>query len=85
MGQLRSALRAYASERGVRLIGDVAIYVAPGSADHRAHPELFQERFEQMVANITKVVRGKDDVIVDPARSAIVSNGMYPDWIVTVA
>jgi 4-alpha-glucanotransferase len=38
-----SALRRYASERGVRLIGDVAIYVAPGSADHRAHPELFQE------------------------------------------
>ncbi|MGI8902121.1 MAG: 4-alpha-glucanotransferase [Solirubrobacteraceae bacterium] len=37
-----SALRAYASERGIGLIGDVAIYVAPGSADHRAHPELFQ-------------------------------------------
>ena len=35
------ALRAYAAERGVRLIGDVPIYVAPGSADHRAHPELF--------------------------------------------
>ena len=37
-----SALRAYAAERGVRLFGDVAIYVAPGSADHRAHPELFR-------------------------------------------
>jgi len=37
-----TALRAYASERGVRLFGDVAIYVAPGSADHRAHPEMFQ-------------------------------------------
>ncbi len=36
-----SALRAYANERGIRLIGDVPIYVAPGSADHRAHPELF--------------------------------------------
>jgi 4-alpha-glucanotransferase len=36
-------LRRYALERGVRLVGDVAIYVAPGSADHRAHPELFQE------------------------------------------
>jgi len=36
------ALRAYACERGVRLIGDVPIYVAPGSADHRAHPELFR-------------------------------------------
>jgi 4-alpha-glucanotransferase len=40
-----SALRAYAEERGVRLLGDVAIYVAPGSADHRAHPELFQQGF----------------------------------------
>jgi 4-alpha-glucanotransferase len=35
-------LRRYARERGVRLIGDVAIYVAPASADHVAHPELFQ-------------------------------------------
>jgi 4-alpha-glucanotransferase len=40
-----AALRAYAAERGVKLLGDVAIYVAPGSADHRAHPELFQEGF----------------------------------------
>jgi 4-alpha-glucanotransferase len=37
------ALRAYAGDRGVRLIGDVPIYVAPGSADQRAHPELFQD------------------------------------------
>jgi 4-alpha-glucanotransferase len=37
-----AALRAYGAERGVRLIGDVPIYVAPGSADHEAHPELFQ-------------------------------------------
>jgi 4-alpha-glucanotransferase len=37
-----AALRRYAGERGIRLLGDVAIYVAPGSADHRTHPELFQ-------------------------------------------
>jgi 4-alpha-glucanotransferase len=37
-----SALRRHAAERGVRLIGDIPIYVAPGSADHRAHPELFR-------------------------------------------
>jgi 4-alpha-glucanotransferase len=36
-----SALRAYAAERGVRLIGDVPIYVAEGSCDHAAHPDLF--------------------------------------------
>ncbi|HWT24258.1 MAG TPA: 4-alpha-glucanotransferase [Solirubrobacteraceae bacterium] len=37
------ALRAYAAERGVRIIGDVPIYVAPGSVDHRAHPEFFRD------------------------------------------
>jgi len=35
-------LRAYAAERGVRLIGDLPIYVAPGGADHVSHPELFR-------------------------------------------
>jgi 4-alpha-glucanotransferase len=38
-----AALRRYGQERGIRIMGDVAIYVSPGSADHRAHPELFQE------------------------------------------
>jgi len=38
-----AALRSYAAERGVRLIGDVPIYVAPRSADHVAHPELFRD------------------------------------------
>ncbi|HZU60650.1 MAG TPA: 4-alpha-glucanotransferase, partial [Solirubrobacteraceae bacterium] len=37
------ALRLYARDRGIRLFGDLAIYVAPGSADHRTHPELFQQ------------------------------------------
>ena len=36
-------LRTYGAERGVRIMGDVAIYVSPGSADHRAHPELFRD------------------------------------------
>jgi 4-alpha-glucanotransferase len=36
------ALRAYAGERGVRLMGDVPIYVAPRSADHLGWPELFR-------------------------------------------
>jgi 4-alpha-glucanotransferase len=36
-------LRHHAAERGVRIMGDVAIYVAPGSVDHRSHPELFQD------------------------------------------
>ena len=37
-----SALRTYAGERGVRLLGDVPIYPAAGSVDHLSHPELFQ-------------------------------------------
>jgi 4-alpha-glucanotransferase len=36
------ALRRYAGERGIRLIGDLPIYVAQGGADHVAQPELFQ-------------------------------------------
>ena len=36
------ALRAYAAERGVRILGDVAIYVSPNGCDHRYHAELFQ-------------------------------------------
>jgi 4-alpha-glucanotransferase len=36
-----AALRTYASERGVRLIGDVPIYVATGSCDHATHPDIF--------------------------------------------
>jgi 4-alpha-glucanotransferase len=38
------ALRAYASKRGVRIFGDMPIYVADGGADHVAHPKLFQPR-----------------------------------------
>ena len=36
-----SALRAYAAGRGVRIIGDVPIYVAAGSCDHMTHPGIF--------------------------------------------
>jgi 4-alpha-glucanotransferase len=37
-----SALRAHAAERGVRILGDMPIYVSDGGADHLAHPRLFQ-------------------------------------------
>ena len=36
------ALRDYAASAGVGLIGDLPIYVAPGSADHLAWPRLFR-------------------------------------------
>src|SRR5712691_10221860 len=49
-GQVRferewSALREYGRERGVGLIGDLPLYVARGSIDARAHPELFQRGY----------------------------------------
>jgi 4-alpha-glucanotransferase len=37
-----AALRAYGRTRGVQLIGDVPIYVAAGSCDHVAKPDLFR-------------------------------------------
>jgi 4-alpha-glucanotransferase len=39
-----SALRRHAAERGVRILGDVPLYVAAGSADALTWPELFAER-----------------------------------------
>ena len=35
-------LRVYARDRGVRLFGDIPIYVSQDGADHRAHPEFFR-------------------------------------------
>lgn len=37
-----TALRAYANEHGVQIIGDIPIYVSPDSADVWQHPELFK-------------------------------------------
>lgn len=37
-----TALREYAAQGGVRLYGDVAIYVSPDGADFRANPRLFR-------------------------------------------
>ena len=37
-----SSLRSFAGGKGVRIIGDAPIFVAPDSADVWAHPELFQ-------------------------------------------
>ena len=37
-----SALKDYANQKGIRLIGDIPIYVAMDSSDTWAHPELFQ-------------------------------------------
>ena len=35
-------LRTYANDQGIKIIGDIPIYVALDSADVWVHPELFQ-------------------------------------------
>ena len=37
-----NALKSYANHKGIKIIGDIPIYVAMDSADAWAHPELFQ-------------------------------------------
>ena len=37
-----NALKAYANGKGIRLVGDIPIYVSPDSSDLWTHPELFQ-------------------------------------------
>ncbi len=49
-----SRLKNYANQRGIKIIGDIPIYVAADSADSWSHPELFQ--LDQ--ANIPTAVAG---------------------------
>lgn len=37
-----TSLKAYANAHGIRIIGDIPIYVSPDSSDLWAHPDLFQ-------------------------------------------
>ena len=39
------ALRRYCAERGIRMIGDVPIYVAPHGVERKLHPELFLDGY----------------------------------------
>lgn len=50
-----SGLRAFLSERGIALLGDIPFYVARDSADVWAHPELFllrEDRTPRLVAGV---------------------------------
>ena len=49
------ALRAYANEKGIQIIGDIPIYVSADSSDVWTHPELFQlkaDRSPKLVAGV---------------------------------
>lgn len=46
------ALKSYAHQQGIRIIGDIPIYVAFDSADSWSHPELFQFDDDNMPAAV---------------------------------
>ena len=50
-------LKAYANKKGIKIIGDVPIYVALDSADVWANPELFQIDEECQVQRLLQAVR----------------------------
>ena len=58
-------LRAYAADRGVRIMGDVPIYVAPDGADVRAWPSLFRS---DAVAGVRPDLGDRDPRTVRPVR-----------------
>ena len=47
-----TALKAYANEKGVAIIGDIPIYVSPDSSDVWAGPELFQLTADRRMAAV---------------------------------
>ncbi len=50
-----AALKQYAGEKGVKLFGDMPIYVSRDSADFYAHPELFQTDADGHLKNVAGV------------------------------
>ncbi|MBQ0065189.1 MAG: 4-alpha-glucanotransferase [Firmicutes bacterium] len=47
-----TALKSYANEKGIKIVGDMPIYVSLDSADVWAHPELFQITEENTLAAV---------------------------------
>ena len=69
-----NALKAYANGRGVRLVGDIPIYVSPDSSDLWTHPELFQTDGEM---HLTQVAGCPPDAFA--ADGQLWGNPLY-DW-----
>ena len=68
------ALRGYANEKGIEIIGDIPIYVSPDSSDLWASPELFQTDEE---GNLTAVAGCPPDAFT--ADGQLWGNPLY-DW-----
>ena len=64
-------LKCYANEQGVKIIGDIPIYVAMDSADSWAHPELFQ---------FSAVMRWNPLYQMLQCFREIVLYGVFPTW-----
>lgn len=69
------ALRAYAAEREISIVGDIPIYVALDSADVWSHPELFQ--LDQETLTPTRVAGVPPDAFSDDGQ--LWGNPLY-DW-----
>ena len=69
-----NALKAYANGKGVRLVGDIPIYVSPDSSDLWTHPELFQTDGEM---HLTQVAGCPPDAFA--ADGQLWGNPLY-DW-----
>mgnify|MGYP002294850803 CR=1 FL=1 len=69
-----NALKAYANSKGVRLVGDIPIYVSPDSSDLWTHPELFQTDGEM---HLTQVAGCPPDAFA--ADGQLWGNPLY-DW-----
>ena len=69
-----NALKAYANGKGIRLVGDIPIYVSPDSSDLWTHPELFQTDGEM---HLTQVAGCPPDAFA--ADGQLWGNPLY-DW-----
>ena len=69
------ALRKYSNERGLRLMGDIPIYVAHDSSDVWAHPEHFhldEQGNPTVVAGVPRVVEVKGMELDAPFAAAMI-------------
>ena len=48
-------LKAYINSLGIRIVGDIPVYVSPDGADLWAHPELFQVDSDNITTNVAGV------------------------------
>ena len=69
------SLRSYARDRGVRLFGDIPIYVSQGGADHLAHPTYF--RHGEVAGRATGRVHAHRAALGQPALRLVGASGRW--------